>query len=203
MAPRMECTTPLPLRPGMHPPRPAPPSPQRPFRTLLGHHEGLPTAAPPPMPPTAPRATSAPRPGRMEIPGERRPHDHDPTPEAVPSPNRDLLEPLERTLWHLRPPATSPPPASPPPSAAALPPVDQLIDRLLRRIALGGSRHRGTAFLEIGAGNLEGASVTIHAEGSRLCIEVEAPEGEASRRWRHQLQERLRARGLEAEVTLR
>jgi len=206
MAPRTERTTPLPLRPGIPPPRPAPPPPQRPFRALLGRHGSLPAAAPPlpaTTPPTAPRTTSAPRPGGMEIPGDRRPRDRDPTPEAVPPPDRDPLEPLERTLWHLRPLAAPPPPASPPPPAATLPPVEQLVDRLLRRIALGGSRHRGTAFLEIGAGELQGASVTIHAEGGRLCIEVEAPQGEASRRWRHQLQERLRARGLEAEVTLR
>lgn len=204
MAPRTERTTPLPLRPGILPPRPTLPPPQRPFRALLGRPGGLPatppTVQPPATPSTAPRPSGAPRPG-VEFPGDRRPRDREPAP--APPPDRDPLEPLERTLWPLRPPVAPPPPASPPPPAAALPPVDQLVDRLLRRLALGGSRHRGTAFLEIGAGELQGASVTIHAEGGRLCIDVEAPEGEASRRWRSQLQERLRARGLEAEVTLR
>ncbi|MCS6900824.1 MAG: hypothetical protein RMJ98_13875 [Myxococcales bacterium] len=124
-------------------------------------------------------------------------------PELDPPPSHTLpTEPLERTLWNLRPPPTLLPPPPPPPGTH-LPPIQLLVDRLLRRIALEGSRHRGTVLLEIGAGAFQGSSVTIHAEGRCLVVEIEAADGEALRRWQCQLQERLKARGLEVEVNLR
>ncbi|MCU0656156.1 MAG: hypothetical protein MUF64_13160 [Polyangiaceae bacterium] len=111
-----------------------------------------------------------------------------------------LPDPLERALWAWRPPALQEPPALP---VIALPPVDQLVDRLLRRLALGGSRHRGTALLEVGAGSLQGATIVIHAEDARLRIEIETPDTEAARRWQQGVQAKLRERGFEAEILLR
>lgn len=213
MAPRTEATTtPLP-RPDT---RPAPPPPahrappRASFAALLRRAPGPRPAQPPaPQPPplaAPPHGSAQPPPPRER--GERiapdRPGRGEP-PEPAPEEREGPLltpEPLERALWQLRPPAPPPPTLAPTPPVVPLS-VDQLADRLLRRIALGGSRHRGTAYLEVGAGGLQGAAITVHAEGARLSIEIDAPDSEASRRWGHQLQERLRARGLEAEVVLR
>ena len=107
------------------------------------------------------------------------------------------MDSMERLLWSLRPPAPPAAPAPPP-----LPPVDLLVDRLLRRLSIGGTRERGTARLEIGAGPLQGAAILVHAEGARLRIELDTPEDEASRRWKRRLQERLEAQGWEAEILL-
>jgi hypothetical protein len=214
MAPRTEATTtPLP-RPDTRPPPPAPAHrgpPRASFAALLKRPSGAPGPWPPlpsAPPPLAPLHHASPQPPPSRERGERiapdRPGRGEP-PEPAPEEREGPLrtpEPLERALWQLRPPAPPPPTLAPAPPGLPLS-VDQLADRLLRRIALGGSRHRGTAYLEVGAGGLQGAAITVHAEGARLSIEIDAPDSEASRRWGHQLQERLRARGLEAEVVLR
>lgn len=190
MNPRVQRTTPSPFGAVRLPIPPAPPGTFRVFLKAANR-------APPP-PPEAHGKRPSPR--FPEPPHRERPKTND-APEREDPPPSPLPEPLDRVLWSLRPPAPPEPPLPSP--TPTLPPVDQLVDRLLRRIALGGSRHRGTAFLEIGAGGLQGATVAIHAEGGRLSIEVDAPDNESSRRWRSALEERLRERGLEAEILLR
>jgi hypothetical protein len=79
-------------------------------------------------------------------------------------------------------------------------PLDQLVERLLRRVALGGSRDRGVAVLRVGAGPLDGAQLTITAEGRSVRVEVSGASGPEAEAWRARLQERLRQRGLDAHV---
>jgi hypothetical protein len=105
-------------------------------------------------------------------------------------------DPLERALMQLLPPAAPAPPA-PQPSQA---PLCELVDRLLRKIALGGNRHRGTARLELSTGALQ--AVTIHADGGELRVELSGPDDEATRSLRASIDQRLRQRGLRAQVEL-
>ncbi|MEB2313798.1 MAG: hypothetical protein OZ928_18285 [Polyangiaceae bacterium] len=109
------------------------------------------------------------------------------------------LDPLSRHLAFDRPPAlaTAAPHASAPPPNAALPAVEELVQRLVRRVAWGGDGRRGTARVELGAGELAGATITVESSGRELHVEVELPPGVEAEPWRERLSARLRARGFE------
>jgi hypothetical protein len=82
-----------------------------------------------------------------------------------------------------------------PRAAAGLEPV---VAQLVRSIAWGGDRRRGTARLELG-GRYAGAVVRVHASGDALSIELDAPPGVDGAELGARLGERLAARGLRVD----
>lgn len=97
---------------------------------------------------------------------------------------------------------------APGPRAAAVaappsPALDALVDRFLRRVAFSGGRQRGVAHLEIGAGELSGASLTISSEGGEVELLLDAPPGVDPEPYRALLSKRLAARGVRATVRVK
>jgi hypothetical protein len=91
-----------------------------------------------------------------------------------------------------------------PAEAAARPdvraPLDHLMARLVRRIAWSGNARTGSARLEFGAGELEGATLTIHADDGLVRVALELPPGMDHAAWKERISRRLGARGLQVEA---
>jgi hypothetical protein len=77
-----------------------------------------------------------------------------------------------------------------------VPTLELLLHRLVRRVAWAGDGRAGTMRLELGAGELEGSTVVVHAEGRELHVEVELGPGLDPQAWRARIAERLNASGL-------
>lgn len=92
------------------------------------------------------------------------------------------------------------PPTSTHPGVAE---VAQLVERWVRRVALGGDQRRGAVRLDIGQGRFSGAELLVVAEAGRVSVELRLPasvaEGDLSKR----LQARLEQRGYAADVLVR
>jgi hypothetical protein len=73
--------------------------------------------------------------------------------------------------------------------------LDQLLRDLVRRAAWGGDRRRGTARIEVGAGELAGATLLVEADANDLRIDLELPAGVLAEPWRERLAARLSERG--------
>jgi hypothetical protein len=91
------------------------------------------------------------------------------------------------------------------PAAAVPVPVDLdlLLQRLVRRAAWGGDGRRGTARLELGSGELTGATLTVSAVDGEVAVELELPPGAAPALWQERISERLAARGIRGSVRAR
>jgi hypothetical protein len=113
------------------------------------------------------------------------------------------LDPMMQLLGALAPRATAPN-ASARPEPAAQPdvraPVEQLMARLVRRVAWSGNGRSGVARLELGAGELEGATVVIHADDGVVRVALDAPPGVDLAAWKARISERLARRGLQVEA---
>jgi hypothetical protein len=78
-----------------------------------------------------------------------------------------------------------------------------LVERWVRRLAVGADPRRAAARLEIGAGRYAGAELLVVAEADRVSVEVCLPDGGADPGLAARLRERLEGRGYGAEVTVR
>ncbi|HEU5073034.1 MAG TPA: hypothetical protein VFU02_02660 [Polyangiaceae bacterium] len=76
--------------------------------------------------------------------------------------------------------------------------MDQLW-RAVRRIAWGGDRQRSVAYIELGAGTLTGAALTLEARGNAISVVVDLPPGASHAGWAERLTERLARRGFEVQ----
>lgn len=85
-------------------------------------------------------------------------------------------------------------PSSVPPAS-----LEELIPVLVRRIAWTGDRHRGSVRLELGAGELAGATLLVHADGGRVRVHIDAPPGADTLAWQHRISQRLASRGVLAD----
>jgi hypothetical protein len=74
--------------------------------------------------------------------------------------------------------------------------IDPLVGELLRSIAWGGDRRRGTARIELGSGRYGGTALKVEVVGERLHIDLEAPPGVDANELGARLSERFAARGL-------
>ena len=87
-----------------------------------------------------------------------------------------------------------------PPEAAE---VAELVERWVRRAALGGDQRRGALRLDIGQGRYSGAELLVVADAGHVSIELQLPanlvEGDLSER----LRSRLERRGYAADVVVR
>jgi hypothetical protein len=79
-------------------------------------------------------------------------------------------------------------------------PFEQLMARLVRRIAWSGNARSGSARLELGAGELEGATLTIHADDGIVRVAIELPPGVDGAAWKERISGRLGALGLQVET---
>jgi hypothetical protein len=117
----------------------------------------------------------------------------------------DWLDPSARHAAQLAPPGIALAPASPESmSASATESVrarslEELLPALVRKIAWAGDRNKGTVRLELGAGAYAGTTVTVHADGGRVRVELGGSEGPDLDRLRTRLDARLRGHGLDVE----
>jgi hypothetical protein len=106
--------------------------------------------------------------------------------------------------------ALAPAVASPSPLAAAS--LEEILPRLVRRVAWSGDGRRGTVRLELGAGPFAGATLLVQADGGRVEVLLDAglasggPAGAdatAVHAWRDRIAARLEAQGVDASVEVR
>lgn len=81
--------------------------------------------------------------------------------------------------------------------------LSSLIERWVRRVALGGDQRRGVARLDIGQGRFAGAELLIVAEPGQVSVELNLPPEAAAPGLGERLRARLAQRGLTAEVIVR
>jgi hypothetical protein len=75
--------------------------------------------------------------------------------------------------------------------------LEHVMSRFVRRVAWSGDAHSGTARLELGAGALEGATLTIRSDHGAVSVSLELPPGVDPAEWRDRIARRLAARGLQ------
>lgn len=82
--------------------------------------------------------------------------------------------------------------------------LEELLPALVRRIAWGGDTRRGSVRIELGAGELAGGTVVVHADDGRVRVELTVPRGVDAGVWHDRIERRLAARGLDvASVDVR
>jgi hypothetical protein len=82
--------------------------------------------------------------------------------------------------------------------------LEKLLPALVRRVAWSSDGKRGTARLEIGSGDLAGATLLVHADAGRIRVRLDAPPGVDVHSWRERIVQRLAARDIpvdEVEVS--
>jgi hypothetical protein len=92
--------------------------------------------------------------------------------------------------------APNPAPAVDTASLAARVSLEHVMSRFVRRVAWSGDANTGTARLELGAGALSGATLTIHSDQGAVRVALELPPGVDGAEWRERIAKRLGARGL-------
>jgi len=156
-----------------------------------------PVAVGPCLPPAALGATGA---RGATLPPGGGPLDVDVKPKRDPRHDDDPLDPLTRHAAQLAPPMLSPAVAAPPPAGAPPPAarlsLEEVLPALVRRVAWSGDGRRATMRLELGTGELKGATLLIHAEQGRVQVELSAPAGVDKVAWRERLMARLQGRGV-------
>jgi hypothetical protein len=88
-----------------------------------------------------------------------------------------------------------------PPAAAAE--VARLVERWVRRVALGGDQRRGVARLDIGGGRFAGAELLVTTEAGRVSVELSLPSTVNDPALSERLRARLEQRGYSADVVVR
>lgn len=81
--------------------------------------------------------------------------------------------------------------------------VAALVERWVRRVALGGDSRRGVARLDIGSGRLAGTELTVVAEAGHVSVELSLPPGQTEGGLGARLRRRLEQRGFETDVVVR
>jgi hypothetical protein len=77
--------------------------------------------------------------------------------------------------------------------------LEDLVPQLVKKIAWSGDAQRGTVRMELGAGELAGATLTVSADAGRVSVHVQTPPGTDVAAWRDRLTARLEGRGLSVE----
>ena len=79
----------------------------------------------------------------------------------------------------------------------------ELVERWVRRVALGGDQRRGAVRLDIGQGRFSGAELLVVAEAGQVSVELQLPSTVAQGDLSERLRARLERRGYAAEVSVR
>jgi hypothetical protein len=90
-----------------------------------------------------------------------------------------------------------------PPAPANAVDVAELVEKWVRRVALGGDARRGVARLDIGQGRYAGAELLVVAETGRISVELRLSGGSQDADLSERVRARLERRGYAAEVTVR
>jgi len=85
------------------------------------------------------------------------------------------------------------------PVARAAASLEDLIPALVRRIGWSSDGRRGTVRLEIGAGELAGSTLVVHADAGRVRVHLDVPPGVDARAWQARIQKRLASRNIPAD----
>jgi hypothetical protein len=121
----------------------------------------------------------------------------------------DPLDPMARALFSegsqrlaferatVATPSPAPTPQADTAAQGARISLEHVMSRFVRRVAWSGDAHTGTARLELGAGALSGATLTIHSEQGAVRVSLELPPGVDGAQWRERIARRLGARGLQ------
>jgi hypothetical protein len=78
--------------------------------------------------------------------------------------------------------------------------LEHLLPALVKRVAWSGDGRRGTMRLELGAGELAGGTLLVHADGGRVRVHLEVPAGVDASRWEKRIRERLEERRIPADA---
>jgi hypothetical protein len=78
--------------------------------------------------------------------------------------------------------------------------LEHLLPALVRRVAWSGDGRRGTARLEIGAGDLAGAILRIDADEGRVRVHLDVPPGVDARSWHQRIERSLRDRNVPTDA---
>lgn len=81
--------------------------------------------------------------------------------------------------------------------------VAELVERWVRRVALGGDQRRGAVRLDIGQGRFSGAELLVVAEAGHVSVELQLPASMAEGDLSERLRSRLERRGFAADVVVR
>jgi hypothetical protein len=81
--------------------------------------------------------------------------------------------------------------------------LSALVERWVKRVALGGDQRRGVARLDIGQGRFAGAELMVVAEAGQVSVELSLPAEVSAPGMAARLRSRLEQRGLIAEVVVR
>ncbi len=177
------------------------------FRTLLANDE------------RAPVRTESANASSLAAPTLAAPHTSSKVipvaPRSAVTDDDDPLDPLHRHRAALRPPEAlsstpvavlpslplAPAPSSPlaPATRRAASSVEELIPLLVRRASWAGDARRGTARLEIGAGELAGATLVVHADDGRVRVRLDVPPGIDASAWQIRIRARLSSRSIDAD----
>ena len=127
--------------------------------------------------------------------GALLPSDPDPSGPA------GVVDPMMQILLSMAPRGAplSTPSAEPPRAPDMRTPMEQLMSKLVRRVAWSGNARTGTARLELGAGELEGATLMIHADNGAVRVVIDLPPGVDRAAWRDRIAGKLGTRGLHVE----
>lgn len=125
-------------------------------------------------------------------------------PGAEPGMGRGPYDAIE-WLFVVNPGGVEPAPAPDPGQRSVGPPdieASELVERWVRRVALGGDARRGVAKLDIGHGRYAGAELLVVAEAGRIAVELNLPHAEAASGLVDRVRSRLERRGYEADVVV-
>jgi hypothetical protein len=86
------------------------------------------------------------------------------------------------------------------PVARAAVSLEDLVPALVRRFAWSSEGSRGTARLEIGAGELAGSTLVVHADAGRVRVHLDVPPGVDARAWQVRIHKRLASRNIPTDL---
>lgn len=172
--------------------------PRTAFRALV---MGAFKAAPPPLPPAGARRESVATPGPGISHAQKDEVAARAEPEGRKREDASLeLDPAARHAAQLAPPIATPVEGAREVDVAQIArraSLEELVPQLVRRIAWGGDARRGSVRMELGAGELAGATLVVHADEGRVRVELTVPSGADAEAWRDRIERRLAARGLD------
>jgi hypothetical protein len=77
--------------------------------------------------------------------------------------------------------------------------LEDLMPALVRRVAWSGDGRRGTVRMELGSGELSGATLLVHADEGRVRVVLEVPPGVDAQGWKDRIAGRLASCGIAAD----
>jgi hypothetical protein len=83
---------------------------------------------------------------------------------------------------------------------AAASSLETLLPALVRRVAWSGDGRHGTVRLELRSGELDGATLLVHADSGRVRVRLDVPPGVDAARWEHRIRQRLQEHRIAADA---